>query len=125
MKKSIRLDNNQSNFEIGFACDSYLDASGNDYSYRMVGVSDDWIILPAGQQYVRFNNLPVDSTYTITEGDLPTGFVFDSSAIAVTKGTGTTETFVAGRTSTGLIETTNSELTITYTNEYELIDINN
>ena len=57
-KKSIRLDNNQSNFEIGFACDSYLDASGNDYSYRMVGVSDDWIILPAGQQYVRFNNLP-------------------------------------------------------------------
>lgn len=58
VKKPIRLKYNESNFEIGFACDSYMDAARNSYAYRMVGVSDDWIILPPGQQYVRFINLP-------------------------------------------------------------------
>lgn len=57
-KKPIRLSHKESNFEIGFASDSYLDASHNTYAYRMLGVSDKWIILPPGQQYVRFIDLP-------------------------------------------------------------------
>ncbi len=56
-KTSLRLKNNQSNFEVGFACDSYLEASRNTYAYRMVGISDNWIILPPGQQSVRFIDL--------------------------------------------------------------------
>ncbi len=56
-KYEIDLSHRQSNFEIGFASNSYLEPQRNRYSYRMRGVSDNWIELPAGQQNVRFVNL--------------------------------------------------------------------
>ncbi|MBQ3286379.1 MAG: S-layer homology domain-containing protein [Firmicutes bacterium] len=73
---------------------------------------------------IRVNNLPTDSSYTITEGTLPTGFVFDKAEIAVTEGDGTANEFKAGQTSSGEIEDNNTEYTVTYTNKYELIDVN-
>ncbi len=56
-KYEINLSHRQSNFEIGFASDSYLEPQRNRFAYRMRGVSDTWTELPAGQQSVRFVNL--------------------------------------------------------------------
>ena len=53
----IRLSSRQSNFDIGFSCDSYLEQDRNTYSYRMLGISDKWTVLPKNQQYVRFVNV--------------------------------------------------------------------
>lgn len=57
-KDIVRLKRNESNFEVGFSCDSYLESDRNTYAYRMVGAFDNWSVLPAGQRYVRFVNLP-------------------------------------------------------------------
>lgn len=57
----IRLSHRQSNFEIRFAANSYLNAEKNQYSYRMTGLSDRWSLLPQGQQAVQFFNLPAGS----------------------------------------------------------------
>lgn len=53
----VRLKRRQSNFEIGFSSDSYLEIEKNSFAYRMVGLSDKWTVLPAGQNFVRFLNL--------------------------------------------------------------------
>lgn len=53
----IRLSHRQSVIEIGFASDSYLESERNSFAYRMIGISDNWTVLPSGQQNVRFANL--------------------------------------------------------------------
>ena len=54
----IILSHNQSNIEICVSTDSYLQAEKNQYSYRMIGLSNQWNILPHGQKSVKFFNLP-------------------------------------------------------------------
>lgn len=54
----IRLSSRQSNFDIGFSCNSYLEQDRNVYAYRMLGMSDKWTVLPKNQQYVRFVDVP-------------------------------------------------------------------
>ena len=54
----IKLSSKQSNFDIGFSCNSYLERDRNTYAYRMLGISDAWTVLPKNQQYVRFVNVP-------------------------------------------------------------------
>ena len=54
----IELSYRQSNIEIRFATNSYLEAEKNRYAYRMIGLSDRWSLLPPGQKAVQFFNLP-------------------------------------------------------------------
>lgn len=54
----IELSYRQSNIEICFATNSYLEAEKNRYAYRMIGLSDRWSLLPPGQKAVQFFNLP-------------------------------------------------------------------
>lgn len=55
--ETVRLSHRMSNFEIRFSSDSYLKAERNIYMYRMLGLSDSWARLPAGQKSVQFFNL--------------------------------------------------------------------
>lgn len=57
----IALSHRQSNFEIRFSADSYLNAEKNQYAYRMLGLSERWSLLPPGQKAVQFFNLPAGS----------------------------------------------------------------
>lgn len=54
----VILSHRQSNFEITFSSDSYQDADKNIYAYRMLGLSDNWNILPQGQRSVAFYDIP-------------------------------------------------------------------
>lgn len=57
-KDIIRLSHRQSNFEILFSSDSYQDSEKTIYAYRMLGLSEQWNILPQGQRSVAFFDLP-------------------------------------------------------------------
>lgn len=54
----IELSHRQSNFEIRFSADSYLNAEKNQYAYRLLGLSEQWSLLPQGHKGVQFFNLP-------------------------------------------------------------------
>ena len=54
----IELSHRQSNFEIRFSANSYLNAGKNQYAYRLLGHSERWSLLPQGQKAVQFFNLP-------------------------------------------------------------------
>ncbi|SER97423.1 hybrid sensor histidine kinase/response regulator transcription factor [Pedobacter rhizosphaerae] len=54
----ISLSSNQSNIEIRFSSNSYLSADKNQFSYRMVGLSDKWLKMYTSQHAVQFFNLP-------------------------------------------------------------------
>ena len=54
----IELSHRQSNFEIRFSANSYLNAEKNQYAYRLLGHSERWSLLPQGQKVVQFFNLP-------------------------------------------------------------------
>ncbi len=87
--------------------------------------SGDNIVLNVKNGYsIRFNNLPVGSTYTITEGTLPDNFVFDNAKIETIKGDGTGKPSSVGQTTTGTIDADNTLYQVTYTNKYGLADIN-
>lgn len=55
--KGLRLRHDQSNIEIRFSSDSYLNAKNNRFTYRLLGQADKWSELPNGQTYVRFTGL--------------------------------------------------------------------
>lgn len=57
-KSTIRLSHRQSNIDIGFSSNSYLEPSKNEFAYRMTGLSGEWHNLPQGQTHVSFLNLP-------------------------------------------------------------------
>jgi len=54
----ISLSSKQSNIEIRFSSNSYLSADKNQFSYRMVGLSDKWLKTNTSQHAVQFFNLP-------------------------------------------------------------------
>ncbi|HEY6914334.1 MAG TPA: two-component regulator propeller domain-containing protein, partial [Paludibacter sp.] len=54
----IILSHNQSNIGICVSATSYLHAEKNQYAYRMLGLSDEWNLLPPGQKTIQFFNLP-------------------------------------------------------------------
>ena len=54
----IELSHRESNFEIRFSANSYLNAEKNQYAYRLLGHSERWSLLPQGQKAVQFFNLP-------------------------------------------------------------------
>ena len=58
---AIELSHRESNLEIRFSANSYLDAGKNQYAYRMLGLSERWSLLPRGQKAVQFFNLPAGS----------------------------------------------------------------
>lgn len=62
-ENKITLSHKQSNFEIRFSSDSYLQSDKNIYAYRMVGLSNQWYTLNKGQRSVQFFSLPA-GTYT-------------------------------------------------------------
>ena len=68
---------------------------------------------------LRFTNLPTETTYTFAEGTMPTGFAFNKAELTA----GTDTTFKGAQTSTGTIEATNTSYTVTYTNDYQLTDL--
>jgi len=93
------------------------------------GVSGQDIVLNVKDGYsIRLNNLPVDSSYTVTEGELDSGFIFEDGEIEIIDGSGTkTDTFELDKEAqkvSGEIEETNTLYQVTMTNKYELIDIN-
>lgn len=57
-EEEIRLSSKQSNIEIRFAANSYLAADKNQFSYRMRGLSDKWMVTSGSQKSVQFFNLP-------------------------------------------------------------------
>lgn len=54
----IYLSSDQSNIEICFSSNSYLEADKNQFSYRMKGLSNNWQLLNRKQKAVQFFDLP-------------------------------------------------------------------
>ncbi len=100
-------------------------ATFSGYDGWYYGVSGEDIVMNIGAGYsIRINNLPTGTEYTVTEGDLPYGFIFKEAGMTLAEGSGSFDSFEGGRTSTGEIEETNTVYKITYKNEYALVDIN-
>ena len=93
------------------------DGAWTGYYYAPSG-SNIVVDLKAGDN-LRFLNLPTGSTYTFTEGTLPDNYAFVSSELT----TGEDGTFIGAQTTTGTIESTNTNYAVTYTNKYDLTDI--
>ena len=54
----LKLSHRQNNIEVRFSCNSYLKSENNRFAYRMKGLSDKWVTLPAMQKAVQFFGLP-------------------------------------------------------------------
>lgn len=79
--------------------------------------------IPAGYS-IRFINLPTDSSYTFTEGNLATGFKFVKAELTGGSDQDKDEEFVVdGKTATGKIAEWNADYLATFTNDYELTDV--
>ena len=120
-------DENQAAVTSGVTGDGVVHAGETSSWYYMPSGSTATIPMGAGYS-VRLNNLPTGSTYTITEGDMPSdAFSFVGAEIAIIKGTGTStasfEVNEANRAASGAIEETNTIYQVTLTNEYALTDI--
>ena len=96
---------------------------GNWTGYYYAASSADVALKLRAGDSLSIRNLPTGTTYTFTEGDLATGWNFVSSTMKVTDGEGTDSTFHGARTTTGTIESTNTEYTVTYTNKYAVTDV--
>ena len=70
---------------------------------------------------LRFTNLPTGTTYTFAEGNLATGFAFNKAEL--TSGTDKDTSFSGGKTTTGTIQATNTSYVVTFTNDYQLTDL--
>ena len=65
-EERIELSSKQSNIEIRFSSNSYLSAAKNQFAYRMLGLSNKWLLINANQNSVQFFNLPSgDYTFEI------------------------------------------------------------
>ena len=65
-EERIKLSSKESNIEIKFSSNSYLSADKNKFAYRMLGLSDRWLIINSNQRSVHFFNLPSgDYTFEI------------------------------------------------------------
>lgn len=54
----IVLSHKQVNLQIHVSANSYLQAQQNRYAYRMLGLSEQWNLLPQGQRVIQFFDLP-------------------------------------------------------------------
>ena len=54
----VKLSSKESNIEIWFSADSYLQSEKNQFVYRMKGLDDQWSSVNQGQKSVRFFDLP-------------------------------------------------------------------
>lgn len=68
---------------------------------------------------LRFTNLPTGTTYEFEEGKMPTGYAFNKAELTE----GDDNTFSGDKKSTGTIKETNKSYTVTYTNDYQLTDL--
>lgn len=59
--RHIRLNHHQGNFILSFAALGYGFSEAVIYRYRMKGISDEWMVLPRGQNRVYFSNLAYGS----------------------------------------------------------------
>ncbi|GHU89846.1 hypothetical protein FACS1894155_07430 [Bacteroidia bacterium] len=57
-KPQFSLSYKQTNIGIEFSSNSYLEAFKNQFACRLSGISDEWQILPPGQHYIQYSNLP-------------------------------------------------------------------
>ncbi len=57
-EERIELASSQSNIEIRFSSNSYLEAEKNQFTYRMRGLSDEWQLLNRKQNAIQFFDLP-------------------------------------------------------------------
>ncbi len=57
----FKLSYKQSNIGFQFASNSYLETNKNQFACRLSGIFDEWQILPIGQYYVQYSNLPPGS----------------------------------------------------------------
>ena len=98
----------------GATAEAYADGTpkGNGWYYAKSG-TDVVINVMAGYK-IRVSNLPSGSTYTITEGTLPSEYTFVSSELSGAE----TEDFTGGQTTTGTISAANNNFQVTYTNKY-------
>lgn len=53
----IILSYKQNNIGISFSSDSYLRSNKNQFSCRLVGLSNDWQLLPIGQHSIQYSSL--------------------------------------------------------------------
>ena len=86
----------------------YYAPSGSAITVQM---KDSWNL--------RFTNLPSGTTYTFAEGALPEGFAFNKAELTQ----GEDSTFSGAQTTTGTIENTKTSYAVTYTNDYQLTDL--
>ena len=68
---------------------------------------------------LRFTNLPSGTTYTFVEGALADGFAFSKSELTQ----GKDSTFSGAQTTKGTIENAETSYYVTYTNDYQLTDL--
>ncbi len=101
--------------------DAVVSGAVHDSGSWYYGVSGKDIVLNVKAGYsIRVNNLPVGSTYTIEEGTLPDGFVFENSALTFVEGDKEAAwKFTSGRKSSGSIDTTNAVFLATFNNLYQ------
>lgn len=58
-KEKIKLTYKQSNLKFEFTTDSYIHSHKNIFACRLLGASsDEWQVLPKGQTYIQYFNLP-------------------------------------------------------------------
>lgn len=50
------VKHNEVNIEVDLACDSYMFAADNRFAYRIVGLSNEWTVLPQGQRSIQVVN---------------------------------------------------------------------
>ncbi|MDR1371103.1 MAG: response regulator [Dysgonamonadaceae bacterium] len=60
-KSQFKLSHKQTNIGFQFASNSYLENNKNQYACRLSGISDEWQVLPIGQSYIQYSNLPPGS----------------------------------------------------------------
>ena len=89
--------------------DGYYYAPSN--SAISVQMKDGWNL--------RFTNLPAGTTYEFEEGTMPTGFAFNKAELT----SGTDSTFSGAKKSTGTVAATNTTYGVTYTNDYQLTNL--
>lgn len=59
--KWINLSHKQSNIEIQFSTDSYVKSDKEQLACRLVGASEEWLLLPLSKNSIRYTNLPPGS----------------------------------------------------------------
>ena len=106
----------------GSAIEKVENAERGTGSWWYAPSGTDVIVYAKAGCSIMLNNLPSGTTYTITEGDMPAGFVYTETTLKA-DGQGTGEPFSGDRVTTGTVDAPNTEYTVTYSNEYAATDV--